>query len=443
MIKNKTLKIVILIFTMVIVPYSTKAQNMPFSITIEQIDIPNLGGLQSYAYGQSDGKWLVIGGRLDGLHKRQPRFSFDVAGNNNELIVVDPISQKVWKASLSPLPISIREQLSSTNMEFYQEGEYLYLIGGYGYSTIGNTHITYPNLTAIKVSNVIDAIINRTSFTSFFRQITNNLFEVTGGRLEKINNNYYLLGGQKFTGRYAHMNSNRGPFTQEYTDAIRIFTIQDDGVTITINYIQQYKDSVNLHRRDYNAVPQIMPNGDEGITMFSGVFQYNTDLPFLNSVDVISNGYAVNNNFQQYYNHYHCPVVPLYSVLNNEMHTIFFGGIAQYYDDNGTLIKDDNVPFVNTIARVTRNSNGIMREYKMPTEMPALLGAGAEFIPNMSISYYENKIFKLDSIADGDTVLIGYIYGGIVSFDPNVFFSRPFEVRSLASNKIFKVYLTK
>lgn len=86
--------------------------------------------------------------------------------------------------------------------------------------------------------------------------------------------------------------------------------------------------------------------------MFSGVFQPIVDLPYLNSVTIDSQGYTIDNSFQQYYNHYHCAVLPMYSASNNEMHNIFFGGIAQYYDDLGVLVQDNNVPFVKTIARV-------------------------------------------------------------------------------------------
>ena len=77
------------------------------------------------------------------------------------------------------------------------------------------------------------------------------------------------------------MGPGNGPgFIQEYTNSIRIFSIIDNGTSITINHLPSYTDSENLHRRDYNAESQIMPNGEEGITMFSGVFQENTDLPF-------------------------------------------------------------------------------------------------------------------------------------------------------------------
>lgn len=412
----------------------------PFKIALEPMNIANLGGLHGYSFGQSNDKWLIIGGRLDGLHQRQPFAAFDIAGNNNQIIVVDPISQKSWKASLRSLPTSMQEQLSSTNMGFYQEGDYLYFFGGYGYSATENNHTTYAQLTVIKISDVIHAVINKKSFNSFFRQITDVKFQVTGGRVKKIGNVFYLLGGNKFIGRYRPMDNARG-FTQAYTDQVRMFTIDDDGTNITITHLPSYTDKANFHRRDFNGESQILPNGEEGITMFSGVFQAGTRLPFLNSVTIDANAYKVNNTFQQYYNHYHSAVLPLYSEIENEMHNVFFGGMAQYYDDNGTLVRDDNIPFVKTIARVTRDANGIMKEYKLPIEMPSLLGTGAEFIPNKNIPHFDNEVIKLDEIKD-NTVLVGYIYGGISSSAKNILFSHN-DAQSDASSQIFKVFLTK
>ena len=418
------------------------SQTAPFEISIEPITISGLGGVQSFAWGQHNDKWLIVGGRLDGLHRRQPFAAFDIAGHNNQLIVVDPVTEQKWSAPLTSLPTSIQEQLSSTNMEFHQEGDYLYCIGGYGYSATAADHTTYSNLTAIKVSDVINAVINNTNFTAYFRQITDAQFQVTGGSLKKIDSTFYLMGGQKFIGRYNPMGPTHGPgFIQEYTNSIRKFNLSDNGTTITITHLNSFVDPANLHRRDYNAESQILPNGEEGITMFSGVFQQTVDLPFLNSVTIDSGSYAVNNTFQQYYNHYHCPVLPLYSATENEMHTVFFGGIAQFYDSLGVLVQDNNVPFVNTIARVTRDSAGNMAEYKLPIVMPALLGSGAEFIPNLAFPQYKNEVFKLDSVTT-DSILIGYIFGGISSSQPNIFFINN-GTQSTANNQLFKVYIKK
>lgn len=415
------------------------AQNAPFNIYLEPTNFAGLGGLQAYAYGQHNGKWLVIGGRLDGLHRRQPFASFDVAGNNNQLMVFDPASQQKWVAPLTSLPIDLQEQLSSTNMEFHQEGDYLYIIGGYGYNNATSSRKTFPNLAAVNVPSVIDAVVAGNSFSTYFRQISDTNFAVTGGHLKKINSTFYLIGGNRFDGNYNPMGNPT--YTQVYTNAVRKFNLSDDGTTITVNFLPAITDPVNLHRRDYNAVSQILPDGSEGITAFSGVFQPTVDLPYLNCVNIDSVGYSVNNSFQQYYNHYHCAVLPLYSAVSNQMHTVFFGGIAQYYDSANVLVQDDNVPFVKTIARVTRGADSVMAEYKLPVEMPGLMGASAEFIALNSIPHYNNGVLRLDDLA-GDTTLVGYIYGGISSTAANIFFVNN-GTQSAASNEVIKVFIVK
>jgi hypothetical protein len=418
----------------------SSAQQEPFQLAIVPFSIPDLGGIQSYAWGQHNGKWLIIGGRLDGLHRRQPFAAFDAAGNNIQLIVVDPVAQQKWSAPLTSLPQSLQEQLSSSNMQFYQQGDYLYLTGGYGYSALSANHITYPNLTAVKVAEVIDAIVSGNLFANYFRQINDNKFAVTGGYLNKIYDTFYLTGGQNFIGRYNPMGPDFGPgFFQEYTNAIRKFNVVDDGVSIIINHFEEIIDTNNLHRRDYNVTPQIFPGLQHGLTAFSGVFQPLVDLPYLNCVNIDSTGYSVNNNFEQYYNHYHCAHIPLYSSQNNEMHTVFFGGIAQFYDSLQFFIQDDNVPFVKTIARVTRNGAGEMTEEKLPIEMPSFLGAGSEFIPIESIPHFSNDVLDLDVISS-DSTLLGYIFGGISSTESNIFNTNTGS-QSSANNTIFKVYL--
>ena len=183
--KNSLIAFLVLVFIT-----SGIGQTNPFQIALDPMTIPDLGGVQAFAFGRHQEKFLVIGGRLDGLHRRQPWASFDEAGHNNQLMVVDPEAQQVWTAPLTSLPIGIQEQLSATNMEFLQDDDYLYIIGGYGYSPSEDDHITYPNLTAVNVSNVVEAIINETDFETYFRQITDEKFAVTGGYLNKIYNTF-------------------------------------------------------------------------------------------------------------------------------------------------------------------------------------------------------------------------------------------------------------
>lgn len=415
------------------------AQNA-INISLSAINIENLDGRQSFAVGQANGKWLIIGGRTDGLHRRQPFASFDTNGQPNELLVIDPVSKQKWTANLSTLPIAIQEALKATNIDFIQNNNQLYLIGGYGYSNTLADHTTFNTLTAIAVSETIAAIVSNNNYSNYIRQTSNSIFQNTGGQLEKINDSYYLIGGQDFQGRYNPTGPTHGPgFTQIYSNQIRKFNILDNGTLLGVNNISIITDSVNLHRRDYNALPQILPNLSQGITAYSGVFQQNVDLPYLNAVTIDSLSYIVNNNFNQYYNHYHCANIPLYSASKNEMHALFFGGIAQYYDSLGILVQDNNVPFVKTIARVTRDVNGTLAEYKLPIEMPALLGAGAEFIYRDNLPVYTNGVIKMDELSADSTVL-GYIYGGINSSAKNIFWINDGS-QSASSANIYKVTL--
>ncbi len=403
--------------------------------------IAGLGGLQSYVYGVHEGEWLVAGGRLDGLHRRQPFAAFDQAGNNTSLLVVDPLDQQSWSAPLSSLPVNLREHLSASNSLFYQDGELLYVIGGYGYSPTEGDHTTYPFLTTIDLPGLIMAIKNEVAITSFFQQIADESFRVTGGRMGKLGDVYYLVGGQKFLGRYNPMGPGHGPgFIQEYTNQVRRFTLTEVDGQLTVQLLESWTDTEQLHRRDYNLFPQVFPDGREGYTAFSGVFRYDADLPFLNSVDIDADGYTVNYDFLQYYNHYHCAGIPLYSEETNEMHTIFFGGIAQFFRENGVRVQDDEVPFVKTIARVSRTSSGEMEEYVLPQELPAYLGAGAEFILAPGLPTYGNGVIRLDELPVADSLLIGYIYGGIQSEAANIFFVND-GTQSLATSGVFAVYL--
>jgi hypothetical protein len=417
------------------------AQTIPFDFEIKVIPkaIPNLPGVHSYAYAQSNGKWLIIGGRRDGLHARQPFNAFPEANNNTDIIVIDPQSTQIWSSSINQLPASIAEQLQSTNMNFHQVEDTLYIIGGYAYSQTAQDHITFPNLTTLIVSDLINAVISGNSISSYFKQITNQNFAVTGGHLGKIGDTFYLVGGHRFDGRYNPMGN--ATYTQSYVNGIRKFEIDNSGSQLSISNYSSITDQVHLHRRDYNLVPQIFPNGDEGYMISSGVFQVNADLPFLYPVEITSTGYNPITTFNQYLSNYHSPKVGIFDALNNTMHSLFFGGMSQYYYSNGNLVEDVSVPFVKTISRVSRDSNGNLQEVVFPNEMPALLGASAEFIANKDIQHSENGVLFISSNSP-DSLLIGHILGGIKSTELNPFTVNNTNVTT-AYNGLFEVWLKK
>ena len=400
-------------FLLFITLFHVKGQsNFPYSVELQAVSIPNLPGLHSFAFGQYDGKILLIGGRNDGLHARQPFNAFPANSNNTLLYVVDIENQQVYSSDLNSLSVSLQEQLQSTNMNFKQDGNTLFIIGGYGFSNTANDHITHPYLTSIALPEVISAIVDGLPFSQYFKQIQDPIFANTGGQLGKIGTIFYLVGGQKFDGRYNPM--NHPTFTQTYNEKIQKFTIDNSGNQLSYANYTEIIDQVHLHRRDYNLVPQIFPDGSEGYTISSGVFQLNVDLPFLYPVDITANGHTPQTNFNQYLSNYHSAKSAMYDEENNVMYSIFYGGMSQYYYDQGNLVQDDNVPFVNTISMVSRDSNGDLAEFVLPEVMPSLEGASAEFIPNHDLPYTTSEVLRLNDLSE-DSSIIGYILGGIHS----------------------------
>lgn len=417
-----------------------QAQNtLNYSVELTPVSINNLPGLHSFAFAQANGKWLVIGGRKDGLHARQPFNAFPESSNNTDIYVVDINTQQFWSASLNSLPISIGEQLQSTNMNFHQIDDTLYLVGGYAFSDTENDHITFPYLTTVQVSGVIDAVINNSAMDGYFKQISDSAFAITGGHLGHLDGSLYLIGGHRFDGRYNPM--GHSTYIQSYSNQIRKFTIDNSGSQLSFANYTAITDPVHLHRRDYNLLPQVFTDGTEGYTISSGVFQPNVDLPYLYPVDITPFGHTPNTSFNQYLSNYHSAILCLYDSVDNQMHSLFFGGMSQYHYQNDSLIQDDLVPFVKTISQVTRFANGVLQEFQLPIEMPSLKGASAEFIANQTLPHYSNGVLKLSSIS-ADTILAGYILGGIASSTENPFSNNQTNLTN-ADNTIYAVKLIK
>lgn len=433
------LKIVQLSLLLLIAPALTGQTEFPYSVSLEPHSITGLPGIHSYAHAQHDGKWLIIGGRLDGIHARQPFNAFPASQNNSDLWVVDPEAGEVWTASVSSLPVGLREQLQATNFQFFQDGDWLVLIGGYAYSESEGDHITFPYLTLIDVPALMANIINGTAIGNNFQQLTDDGFAVSGGYLGKIGEAFYLVGGHRFDGRYNPM--NMPTFVQAYTDAIRKFTLENSAGTWSFGNYEVISDPVHLHRRDYNLLPQIYPDGSFGYTIFSGVFQLNEDLPFLYPVNISAAGHEPVTDFNQYLSNYHSAHIALHDAESNQMHNLFFGGISQYYFDGTDMVQDNDVPFVKTISRVSRSADGVLEEVRLPLDMPGFLGASAELFVAEGLPLAAPDLVELSDVTV-DSILLGYIFGGIESASPHAFVFNNTGATAATPN-IYKVFLKK
>lgn len=433
------MRLLILLFLSGLLTQLSAQTSFSYSLTLEPVAIEGLPGLHSYVHAQHAGKWLILGGRLDGLHARQPFNAFPAASNNTQVMVVDPEEGSVVMASVNSLPAHIAEQFQSTNLNFFQDGDHLLVIGGYAYAESAQDHITFPLLTVVDVPGMINAVENSASLAAYVQWVEDDYFAVTGGHLNKLEDHYYLVGGHRFDGRYNPMNNPT--FVQSYTNAVRRFTCDLENLEGSVVLEDPWVDPVHLRRRDYNLAPFGADDETVGLTIYSGVFQINADLPFLYPVDITTEGYTPRTDFNQYLSHYHSARAALYESSSGATHTLFFGGMSQFYYEDDILIEDELVPFVKTVSLVTRELNGEFFEYRLPLEFNELNGASSEFIMNMELPHHPAELIYVDSI-EADDFVIGHIYGGIASSLLNPFSFNQTGVTA-AHDLVYAVRLTR
>ena len=412
-----------------------------FSVHILPSSINSTPAIHSGAFAKYNGKWIFIGGRIDGLHIMQANQAFPYYGRNDSVFVVDPVLNNYHASAISDLPFILYEALGSSNMQYYQDGSHLYMIGGYGKSDSTGVYTTFPSLISIDLDCLTANVSAGSSINSCFRQIQDSVFAVSGGELEKIDSTYYLVFGHRFDGAYAET-PQLSNFVQRYTNEIRKFKINDDGINLSISNYSAIVDTDNFHRRDFNLVPQIFPSGLAGVTAFGGVFQKTAIMPYLTPIDITTSNVTHQSSFNQNLNQYTAAHLPIFDIGSNAMHTVFFGGMSLYTLDttSHSLVQDTLIPFVKTISKVSRDVNGTLSESQMNESMPFYLGTNAFFIPDTSVHYLNGKILDINSLS-GNT-RVGFIVGGIKSDSTNIAHLDPSGM-SRPNAQVYEVFIDK
>ncbi|MDP2387645.1 MAG: T9SS type A sorting domain-containing protein [Bacteroidota bacterium] len=408
------------------------AEQPPFKISIEPVYNTTINqGFHSFAFAQSGSKWLLIGGRTNGLHGLNSNDPFPQADANNFITVIDTVGWQIFQSSLSNLPYAVADPLRSTNMQYVQKEEYLYMIGGYGRDSILNKFVTFPVVSRLLVDSVIEAVINQTPVDSFIKQVTDTNLRICGGEMHYYTKKFQLMFGHDFNGRYA--NPFVPIYTQYYRSQIKRFEIFENAGNIEVVDYTELTDTNNFHRRDLNVVPMIQPNGDHALMAHAGVFQKQRDFPYFEPIYMDTSGYTV-LPYTQVLNHYTCAYLPIFDTVSKKMHTVFFGGMSfnDFVPTSNSIVEDTLVPFISDVTCFTVKPGNICEEAVMPVQLPGLLGTNAKFIPNRNISWYVNDVMDFNSIT-GKT-LAGYILGGIRADLPN-------EGSSVANDTIYRIYI--
>jgi hypothetical protein len=421
---------------------------LPFNVRLVPASIPDMPALHSFAVAQSGGEWLLLTGRRSGLHTIDTTLvnAFPVTGANDSVYVVSPGQQRVWRASVRSLPDSIADALTVTNANSYQDGRWLYLIGGYGHDSRTDSMVTFPTLLAVDVPAMITAVKSGGSLAGTVTRRSDFSWKVAGGQLNKLDGRFYLVMGQRFDGLYSADPGNWDQFTQIYTERIQVgritpppslaFTV-DTIITPNVNAWAR-----NFHRRDLNVLGAFDAQGNRRLAVYGGVFVPGQDAAYRVPVYVSGSSATVDSSFFQAMSQYDAASLLLYDRAGRGMYTTLFGGISLYSYDNERkqLHIDTGLPFIDDVSVIAVGASGT-RQWAFPWTLPALLGADARVILDEQGLQMdtETEVVYLDALPANAATRVGWLYGGIHSTVPQ---TDDQQAQTSASSRVFEVWVT-
>ena len=485
------------------------ASSYNYSVRIEAADDLNAApALQSFVHAQEGDKWLLFSGRTNktadegGLHNLNGDYanSSFVPRSYNENLYVYNIGDNTLKTlsiddmisgmeTLAESNVELRGTLSnytqlipdyrsiftSSNPQVTQDGDFLYVVGGYGPEyTNGKkdtaTYLTYSQMARIHVPTMVKLIsgeenkISIQDWAELFRFGTDSTFTVTGGELFIIDSTFYLAGGHNFGNSQfyvmgAHTFQLNFDNSLASLTATNIDTISDVKDSLKTGYTYADKTS-QLRRRDCPIVPTLYTNSgtiNEGLSFYGGVFRprkddskpltaWNTAIHIkpksTNQIDSVPEAKYSQAN----YNVYSCPDFGIYDADMNEVHTFLPGGVGNGQADSALS------GFTNTLGyTVLEVGTGAIKFEAIPNAFnEQYFGAEAAFLYSSDVVKYELNGEETDLIDSKKTFkpsdpneefMIGYIYGGIQAFEASPTTYGP--GKSAASNKIWRVLVKK
>ena len=413
----------------------TVTQGLP-NFTLVPVTSSSLPALREPIVATNGDNWLIVSGSTGNFHDFNNNF-------NTSLYVYNPKTAQINSVLISStdLTSTVINQLATTAPEFLQDGDTLYIIGGYFNDPITPTiYTTLNTITAIDVPGMTNAIIiGQTALAQYVSTNTNADFKVTGGQLGKIGSNFYLAFGQACEGDYCAI-------SQVYTNSVYEFSTDPLLTNITILNTVTHNDLDNSgwRRRDYSLAPFIL-NGVETLFAMGGPF---TQSP--SNAVVWTNGITFNANIQsndnfinQQANQYLAPRVSMYSANSGTSYVATFSGLSNLYWTTSGLVQNGGTPYGNILDLISADASGNVQEYAniqplcsgQPLANCLYMGLGAEFVP--VDDYYDGrKILQLDQLSRNTPTLVGYIYAGLLSLNQDIFGTNA----SYPTNQVYAVY---
>jgi hypothetical protein len=491
------------------IPDENSLTTYSYSVAVSAVNQTNAPALQSFAHGVAGDDILLFGGRTNqealdgGLHNLSANYadsSFVPRSYNKNIYVYNITNDERFTMLSDSLLAKLKKQfpaIDSSNPEFFknslnslfkvtnpistQEGDTLYVLGGYGYGpNLGDSakYYTYNQVSTIDVPTMIKLVKGIALDASEWQNLirfgtdTSNSLISAGAEMFKIGDSIYLAGGHNFGDSVG----------QKYLDAVYPFVVIDDArpckLNVSVgNFISNVidpkakaSDSSTFRRRDGPVTAALFQGSDgeiiEGFNFYAGVFMPSkADNPWSTAINIHpASGprYTIDRAYnQKSQSVYACSDFVGYDSTASTLHTFLLGGIGNDTTDlNSTLVGTKGE--IRWLKAFTNSGLHVQMDLKtMKSKEPAVLsnvfpsdtthlyGAESTLIPwSTSVLSYvqingtDTEVLDLDkTFPANNTITVGYVFGGIEAFQLNPGTYGPSN--SAASNKVWEVTLTR
>jgi hypothetical protein len=441
-----------------------------FNVIIEEVknkhQFPNL---QSFVLGQgsNSSEWLILSGRTNGMHDfgkdNYEEKSFPIRNFNDTIWVYNYLEDKRYAFPVNKIDNPGSLLFKATNLQHFQDDNYLYLTGGYGENdSISNDNLlerfdTYADIARIDIDGMISDIVANASAEKVNTNIIygfDKLARATGGELYKLDDYFYLAGGHVYKGIFSVKRNNTiTPTSQKYLNSVHRFKLSEIDGRLKLSDFSKITDgfsddSTQFRRRDLPVTPSINFNSDssweEGIAMYAGVFaspdnkinNINANGAWKWPIYIHKDGtYLIDSGFEQHTNIYSAPSFVAVDQNFKTVYTTIIGGIGS----------SNRAAYSNTTTTIIKNMEGNRVVYDTILQPPIpsenFYGAEAFMVLNKEnrLNNAQLDVFDITQLIKNDKIEIGLFCGGIEAFVYNP--GGNGKGKSKASNKIWKVTL--
>lgn len=354
---------------------------------------------------------------------------------NQQIHLANEDTGTLLSASLAHLSETVRDALLVTNASAYQDGDTLYIYGGYGPTPDESDVVTKPNIIEVDLASVRTAILGGFAVPeSAFSVTTTEVARTTGAEIFHLDDGRFVLfGGANFVGDYPSHT------TEQYTETAHVFDLSVSS-TVPVQTIvsEDPFTTTDLHRRDLNGYSAITlgPGGTRtyGFAVTGGVFKfgfahYDTPVTWMDGDTYAfeDTGSIIKLNL------YHGPSAGFLAEEDAQNRIVHFGGITAY-DSLESEFANFGLPWSDMISEcvfdgVTFNEERLLGSTPNPI-------SNAHLLKTRTLPTAENGMIELDMLPPAE-IKLGSIWGGIHAAEASE------SPMTWASGEVVDVYMVK